>query len=255
MAKNKRKGGSTTPKGTRPEHLRPVREPELDASPVDGLIDSGARGVLDEDAPLAAESWASGLLDMFESARWQARLAGEEVPPFEEAILERCRQRRDRRALVVAAGLAAALPSPLDGQARQAVDDIRHSVAGPAWLDAVGGATPTRAWIASDVFGDQDSLIVGFAQPGEAGEHAIVALVDHNLSGQAKDAWIAGDLDEVVSSWKSTDLWNGDTEFAHRGVRPAPCAHLGPSSPSRERTRAAGRRPRDVPDRARLDRR
>lgn len=239
MAKNKRKGGRTTPKGTRPPHLRPVREPEFDASPVDGLIDSGADDVLGEDDPLAAESWASGLHAMFESARSQARLAGEEVPPFEEAILERCRQRRDRRAVVVAAGMAAVLPPPLDRQARQAVDDIRHSVAGPAWLDAVGRATPTRGWVASDVFGDQDSLIVGFAQPGEAGEHAIVALVDHNLSGQAKDAWIAGDLDDVVSSWKSnvdrymridevpvdvalgrlrdamamSDLWNGDTEL------------------------------------------
>lgn len=239
MAKNKRKGGRTTPKGTRPAHLRPVREPEFDASPVDGLIDSGARDVLDEDDPLAAESWASGLLDMFESARWQARLAREEVPPFEEAILERCRQRRDRRALVVAAGLAAVLPPPLDGQARQVVDELRHSVAGSGWHDAVGRATPTRAWVASDFFGDQDSLIVGFAQPGEDGEHAIVALIDHNLSGQAKDAWIAGDLDEVVSSWKSnadphmridevpvdvalerlrdamamSDLWNGDTEL------------------------------------------
>lgn len=239
MAKNKRKGGRTTPKGTRPAHLRPVREPEFDDSPVDGLIDSGARDVLGEDDPLAAESWASGLVDLFESARWQAQLARQEAPPFEEAILERCRQRRDRRALVVAAGLAAVLPPPLDEQARRVVNDVRQSVAGPAWLDDVGGARPTRAWIASDVFGNQDSLIIGFAQSGEAREHAIVALVDHNLSGQAKDAWIAGDLDEVVLSWKSdvdrhmcidevsvdialgrlrdamamSDLWNGDTEL------------------------------------------
>ena len=28
----------------------------------------------------------------------------------------------------------------------------------------------------------------------------VVVLVDHNLSGQAKDAWIAGDADEVVAN-------------------------------------------------------
>lgn len=237
MAKNKRRGGRTTPKGTRPTHLRPVPEPEFDASPVDGLIDGDAAGLLDENDPIAAETWASGMLGVFESARWQARLAGQEVPPLEEAILERCRHRGDRQALVVAAALASVLPPPLDKQARQVVDDLRQSVAGPVWLDDIGAATPTRSWIASDVFGDQNSLIVGFAQPGEAGEHAIVVLVDHNLSGQAKDAWIAADLDEVVSSWKTnvdhhmfidevpvavvleqlrdamamSEVWNGDT--------------------------------------------
>jgi len=239
MAKNKRKGGRTTPKGTRPEHLRPVREPEFDASPVDGLIDGGARDISSEDDPIAAEIWASGLLHLFESARLQARLARQDVPPFEEAVLERCRQRRDRRALVVAAGLAAVLPPSLDGQAKGVVDELRRSIAGPAWLDTIGRAEPTRAWIVSDVFGDQDSLVIGFLQPGESGEHAIVALVDHNLSGQAKDAWIAGDLDDVVAEWKTNDdshmrteeapvdvalnrlreamamadLWDGDTEL------------------------------------------
>lgn len=37
--------------------------------------------------------------------------------------------------------------------------------------------------IASDVFGDQESLIVGFRQEGQAAEHALVVLVNHNLSG------------------------------------------------------------------------
>jgi len=239
MAKDKRRGGRTTPKGTRPAHLRPVRDPDFEVSLVAGLIDGGARDLLDEDDPVAAETWASGMLEVFESARWQARLANQQVPPFEDALLQRCRQRRDRQALVVAVSLAAVLPPPLDDQARRVVSDLRGSVAGPAWLDAVGRGEPTRAWLVSDVFGDQDSLIVGFAQPGETGEHAIVALVDHNLSGQAKDAWIGGDLGEVVAAWQAnadrhmrideiaadvalkrlrdamaiSDVWNGDTEL------------------------------------------
>ncbi len=246
MAKDKRKGGRTTPKGTRPNHLRPVR----DVSPVDELIDSGAGDILGDDDPMAAETWASGMLDIFESTRERARLGRQESPPFEDAILERCRQRRDRQSLVVAAGLAAVLPHPLDERARGVVAEVRQSVTGPAWIDTIGRSQPSRSWMVSDVFGDQESLIIGFSHPGDPVEHAIVALVDHNLSGQVKDAWLAGDLDDVIGVWTSaadrhmrieevpsdvalgrlrdamvmSDVWNGDTalrteEFAqHRAL-------------------------------------
>jgi hypothetical protein len=30
-----------------------------------------------------------------------------------------------------------------------------------------------------------------------------VALIDHNVSGQAEDAFVAPDLDEVITAWKS----------------------------------------------------
>ena len=249
MGTGKRRGGRTTPKGTRPGHLRPVRGGAGEASPVDGIIDGGARDVLAADDPVAAEVWASQLLGAFDSARLQASLAGQDVPPFEEAILERCEERGDRNALVVAAALAAVLPPPLDDRARQAATAARRSAGGPPWVDDIGRAVPARAWVASDVFCDQDSLIVAFTQP-DGGGHAILGLVDHNLSGQAKDAWIAADADEVVAAWASTgdehmricevpvesmlgrlreamaaaNLWNGDAglrteEFAdHRAL-------------------------------------
>jgi hypothetical protein len=240
MARNKRRGGRVTPKGTRPPHLRPVGGVQSDGSPVDSIIDSGGRELLLEDDPVAAETWASALLDMFEGARSQARLDGMEVPPFEESLLLRCQQRRDKRAVAVAAALAGVLPPPHDHLATTVISDLREVVAGvPSWVGRVGRTTPTESWLASDVFGDQDSLIVGFGQEGAPGEHALVVLVDHNLSGQAKDAWIGADFHEVVASWKSvadrhmrmaevpieealgqlrdavamSDLWNGDTDL------------------------------------------
>lgn len=240
MPRNKRRGGRTTPKGTRPRHLRPVREPDHEPSPVDEIIASGGRELLDEDDAVVAETWASGMLNAFDSARWQARLDDMEAPPFEQVVLERCRQRRDRPALAVAAGLAAVLGPPLDREARSAVAHLHRLVADPpGWVDTVGQTTPTRAWIAADVFGDQESVIIAFAQEGEDHEHALVALIDHNLSGQAKDAWIAADPDDAVDIWRShtdahmhidqapvdevlsrlrdavamADLWNGDTEL------------------------------------------
>ena len=53
------------------------------------------------------------------------------------------------------------------------------------------------------LFGDQDSLIVGFTGPS-GGEHAVIGLVDDNLSRQAKNAWTGADVDEVVAAWAST---------------------------------------------------
>jgi hypothetical protein len=229
-----------TPKGTRPPHLRAVDDQQDAEWPVDRIIDSGGRELLEEDDALAAEAWASAMINVFDAARLQARLDGMEVPPFEEALLERCSQRRDKRAASVAGALAAVLPAPHDRLAATVADALRRAVPGlPAWVGVVGRAEPTRGWVASDVFGDQDSLIVGFRQEGMPGEHALVVLVDHNLSGQAKDAWVGGAFDDVVASWRSnadphmtmgdvplrdalrrlrdavamSDLWNGDTEL------------------------------------------
>jgi hypothetical protein len=240
VARKKHRGGRVTPKGTRPPHLGPVGVLRPDGSPVDSIIDSGGRELLQEDDPVGAEAWASALLGMFEGACRQARLDGTEVPPFEESLLLRCRQRRDKRAVAVAAALAGILPPPHDHLATTVISELRGVVAGvPSWVGNVGQATPTASWLASDVFGDQDSLIVGFSQEGTPGEHALVVLVDHNLSGQAKDAWIGTDFHEVVASWKSntdghmrmaevpieealirlrdavamSDLWNGDTDL------------------------------------------
>ena len=229
-----------TPRGTRPPHLRVVGDPQPGGWPVDSIIDSGGRELLEEDDPIAAETWGSTMLDVFERARWQARLDRVDVPPFEESLLGRCRQRHDKRAAAVAAALAGVMP-PLHGRLASTVaSQLRGVVAGlPSWMGRVGLVTPTRGWLASDVFGDQDSLIVGFGQEGAPGEHALVVLVDHNLSGQAKDAWIGADFDEVVASWKAgidshmrmgevpieeamgrlrdavamSDIWNGDTDL------------------------------------------
>lgn len=241
MARHTRNGGRVTPKGTRPPHLRPVGGgPASGGSPVDSMIDSGGRELLEEDDPIAAETWASGMLDAFDRARLQARLDRMEVPPFEEMLLQRCRQRRDKRGAVVAAALAAVAPPPHDRLAASVAAELRGTVPGlPSWIGAVGLVIPTRGWVASDVFDDQDSIIIGFRHERVAGEHALVVLVDHNLSGQAKDAWIGADFDDVVRSWKSSadphmrmgevpldealrrlrdavamsDLWNGDTEL------------------------------------------
>jgi hypothetical protein len=242
MAKHRHRGsgrGRTTPKGTRPGHLSSVRDDGGDRI-LDGLIDSAGHELLAGGDPVEAEIWASGLLGVFHDARTDARAKGMDDAPFEEALLDRCLRRRDERSVAVASALGAVMPPPLDEVASSVVAGL-HRLAPrvPDWAQRVGLTHPTRASIASDVFGDQDSLIIAFAQEGDPTEHALAVLVDHNLSGQAKDAWIASDYHDVLKAWKMgddphmrvadldaaealgrlrdamamSDLWNGDGEL------------------------------------------
>lgn len=159
--------------------------------------------MLDEGTPLAAEVWASQLLNLFDSNRTEARLAGMDVPPFEEALLNRALARHDRRSRLVAAALAAVLPPPLDDRARTVAEQLA-SPQDPAWLADIGAAHVSEAWVASDVFGDEEAVILRFEERGGR-SHALVTLVDHNLDGQAKDVWLSDDPAGVVAMWSASD--------------------------------------------------
>lgn len=186
--------------------MRPVGVAHQEASPIDRIIDDGARDLLREDDPISAEVWASGLLDAFESARRRARREGMVVPSFEEGLLGQCRQRHDMRSAVVSAAVAAVMPPPHDRPAVSIASELSRVVGGlPEWVRTVGLVEPSRGWVASDVYGDQDSLIVAYRQQGAPHEHALIVLVDHNLSGQAKDAWICANADDAVARWLSSD--------------------------------------------------
>ncbi len=150
MTTDKRKGGRITPKGTPPPHLRSVGGLAHDRSPVDDIIDSAARELLEESDPVAAEIWASGIVDAFARATLQAQLNGLEAPPFEDALLDRCRQRRDQHAGIVAVALAAVLPPPLGRRAASILGEPGRSAVGlPTWAATVGRTEPTRGWVVS----------------------------------------------------------------------------------------------------------
>lgn len=243
MAKKRSGHGRATPKGTRPPYLQPVGgrdDGQGGRSPVDGMVDSAGKELLALEDPIEAEAWASQMLGLFDTMGLKARLGGMEVPPFLEALVERCAERVDRRSAVVAAALAAVAPPPEGERAAQVAARLAQVARPlPGWVTTVGKVTPTRAWTVTDPFGDQDSLMVAFRQEGAEAEHVLLVLVDHNLSGQAKDAWIAGDVEAVLASWRESaeagtrldeasvdavlerlrdamamsDLWDGDGEL------------------------------------------
>jgi hypothetical protein len=211
VTRRHRRGGRTTPKGTRPSHLRSVPadrpsdgpDDETEAAIIDDTIDGAADDLLAESDPLAVETWASGLLAMFDDVRRQARSAGMQVPPFERSLLERCAQRGDLAAMAVAAGLAAVAAPPLVELAAQ----VAHRLVGPdapRWLREVGRSEPARAWRSTGELGAQESLIIEYARGTD--RHALLVLVDHTMGGQAKDAWLAADPDEVLAAWRTDGL-------------------------------------------------
>jgi hypothetical protein len=92
----------------------------------------------------------------------------------------------------------------------------QRGITAPAWASVAGTSVPTEAWIGSDVYGDQEIVIVGFAYPGLTDDpgHSICVLVDHTERGIAKDAYPAAPLPQTLARWREAE---GDGI----GLRPA----------------------------------
>lgn len=185
----------------------------------DGLIreilHTQGRDVLGSGDPLQAEMWASFLVGLFGSHP----LIGE--PDTVAALGGRFVSVARRTGTPVAGmSLRAIAAVASGGLARQAVTAARGSAAlgssAPAWVELIGTAEPTGAWRATDLCGDQDSVMVGFRYPDGA-EHSIVVLIDHALGGIAKDIAVLGPLEQVAATWRGlseVDLVDERAEIA-----------------------------------------
>ncbi len=74
----------------------------------------------------------------------------------------------------------------------------------PTWADSVGTAHPVAAYVSGSRFGDLDNIICTFrydSDPGaatnEAG-HALIAVIDHNIGGVLRDAWVTTKVDRLL---------------------------------------------------------
>ncbi|WP_246266957.1 hypothetical protein [Nonomuraea typhae] len=92
---------------------------------------------------------------------------------------------------------------------------MEGGVARPGWAERVGAVKPTGCYVSRDAYGDQDTVICTFAYRwGEtaapsalavAGQdrHALVMVVDHNMSGMARDAWVSSHVDKLLDQAKA----------------------------------------------------
>ncbi|RNL87669.1 hypothetical protein [Halostreptopolyspora alba] len=79
-----------------------------------------------------------------------------------------------------------------------------QGVTPPMWAESVGTARPVAAYVSGSRFGDIDDIICTFrydnapgTESGEAG-HALIAVIDHNIGGVLRDAWVTTKVDRLL---------------------------------------------------------
>ena len=106
------------------------------------------------------------------------------------AVVERAERRGTADALALLRACAALGPGPSREVADAAAERLAAAgVPDRPWAARIGRPRVLRAWRYGDVLGNQFSVGVQFDEGGR--EHVLMVLVDHQLGGGLKDAWIA----------------------------------------------------------------
>jgi hypothetical protein len=151
-----------------------------------------ARDVAKLDCALDAEMLGTALLGSVYSVAASDRATA--VRDFVADFLSATTRRRTASATTIREVFATLVPD-----ARGAAD-VRRGAQAPAWTAQLGRVRPTGCYAYGDVYGDQTSYLVTFAyEDAEAGgpEHAVVALVDHNI-GITKDVFVGASADRIL---------------------------------------------------------
>jgi len=184
----------------------------------DGVLRSARSQLLRADSPLAVEVWASGVMAVWDNlpsawgnsdgAVFSGDTPGAPGASFTEALVRHAADLGTPEGMAVLAALTAVAPSRLATRARTAAAMLeQQGIALPGWAAVAGKALPTEAWIGSDVYGDQEIVIVGFVYPTLPGDpgHSICVLVDHTERGVAKDAYPAAPLAQTLARWREAE--------------------------------------------------
>jgi hypothetical protein len=159
-----------------------------------------AKGLSRTPDPIEAEQVASSLL-----AIWSAQEMVDQPDPaafFAETMVTFLEARATPDALALLLGLAAVDPVRTTIEAQRAIRRLLDAgVAAPSWMGDAGRARLRSAWLAGDVYGDQDFLVGRFSYAGRAA-HDLAVLVDHNVLDIAKDIAIAYASADLRTQWE-----------------------------------------------------
>ena len=197
---SKRRREQRRRKRSGPRHQRPEAVPSLDD--VSAAAFATARGLADEPEPAVAEALASSLF-----AQWMAAELNDADPVlvFGTAMVDYLAREASPDALALLAALRAVDPMVVELDCARAIRQLRAAgVRRPDWFDLVGRSELERAWVATDVFDDQDLLVGRFSYGGKAG-YDLCVLVDHNILHIAKDIGLAPASADMRSQWEKQD--------------------------------------------------
>ncbi|MEU7746624.1 hypothetical protein [Nonomuraea sp. NPDC049158] len=174
-----------------------------------------ARELLAVRSPLDAELMVSDMI----GAWWGRRVRGGDVEQvLGEGLVDYAAKAGTPASLTLLICLAYLGTARQGAKAEGAALAMMESgVARPGWAERVGAVKPTGCYVSRDAYGDQDTVICTFGYRwsegprderagGEAGvtfereqdRHALVMVVDHNMSGMARDAWVSSQVDTLL---------------------------------------------------------
>jgi hypothetical protein len=160
-------------------------------SPFEAVLHA-ARDVAKLDCALDAEMLGTALLGSVYSVAVSDRATA--VRDFVSDFLSATNRRRTASATTIREVFAALVPDAA-GAAH-----VRRGTQAPAWAAQLGRVRPTGCYAYGDVYGDQTSYLVTFAyEDSDDGgpEHAVVALVDHNI-GITKDVFVGASATRIL---------------------------------------------------------
>ncbi|MEU8109718.1 hypothetical protein ACWGH8_24140 [Nonomuraea muscovyensis] len=188
-----------------------------------------ARELLAVRSPLDAELMVSDMI----GAWWGRRVRGGDVEQvLGEGLVDYAAKAGTPASLTLLICLAYLGTARQGAKAEGAALAMMESgVARPGWADRVGAVKPTGCYVSRDAYGDQDTVICTFAyrfgegeqaragqEPNERGRahpvgqgrehHALVMVVDHNMSGMARDAWVSSHVDKLLEQARAEAAGN-----------------------------------------------
>jgi hypothetical protein len=171
---------------------------------VQTLVEEGREVVATGD-PLDAEMWVSHLLGMFSGLPLVGKADAAEA--IGGRLVSVAQRRRTPEAQMCLRAIAAVAGDGLARRAKKAIASLGTAATQvPAWTKMIGAAKATSAWRASDLCGDQDSVMVAFRYP-DGTEHCLLVLIDHLLGGIAKDvAILSSPLAETLQQWEGPEF-------------------------------------------------
>ncbi|MEW6153588.1 MAG: DUF6398 domain-containing protein [Actinomycetota bacterium] len=213
-----RRGGRTTPKGTRPPGTHRSGESPYDDGPADhpadgpGLMDQVAEALAD-DHPLGLLAHASTLLAVVDPRTDDPFDRDGDETLGRDGLLAAMLEvrRRETSALLAAVShllgdelLAARVRRELAARA----DDL------PAWLVRMGEAEAYQTMEMTHVLGDGDNVLIGARFP-TGHEMTAVVYIDHNLGSLVKDAFVLPEgTTGVVAFFRQAAGADADTRWA-----------------------------------------
>ncbi len=169
-------------------------------------------------SPIDAELLVSDLLGSW----WGQQVADADVEELlGEGLVDHASRTGTPAALALLSGIAyLGTPRQATAAEKAALDLMKDDVARPAWAQRVGAVITGECWVSKDVYGDQDSIICTFSYDGDE-PHALVVLIDYNLGGMAKDAWVSSQVEALVEHGRKEADENPLTRFESLNPRQA----------------------------------